>query len=329
MLRTDEFEFVFKLIQKSKNQALQSVNATQILLYWEVGKLVAHKLQDASWGEKTVVQLSEYLQQKDPQLTNFTKRGLYRMRQFYEAYPSLEIVSAMPTQISWTHNLEILSQTKTLEERQFYLQLTLQDKLNHRELRRNLKSGYFERSLLANELLPPALEAYPRDVSNLFKDSYVFEFLDLQPKHAEKDLQKALVQNLKQFILELGKDFLFVGEAYRVQVGMKDYEIDLLFFHRELSCLVAIELKIEDFEPSFLGQLNFYLEALDSDVKKPHENPSIGILICKNKDREVVEYALRRNLAPTLIADYTLKLIDKSLLAQKIKELFDKNKAVE
>jgi hypothetical protein len=124
-------------------------------------------------------------------------------------------------------------------------------------------------------------------------------------------------------ILELGKDFVFMAEEYRLQVGMKDFRVDLLFYHRELSCLVAFDLKIEDFEPSFLGQMNFYLEALDTDVKKPHENPSIGILVCKNKDHEVVEYALRRNLSPTLVADYTTKMIDKDLLAQKIKELFD------
>ena len=139
----------------------------------------------------------------------------------------------------------------------------------------------------------------------------------------EKDLKIALLEQLKNFILELGKDFVFMAEEYRLQVGMKDFKIDLLFYHRELCCLVAFDLKIEDFEPSFLGQMNFYLEALDADIKKPHENPSIGVLICKSKDHEVVEYALRRNMSPTLVADYTTKLIDKNLLAEKIRELFD------
>jgi predicted nuclease of restriction endonuclease-like (RecB) superfamily len=195
--------------------------------------------------------------------------------------------------------------------------------LTIKELRRQLKSNYFERSLLANKLLPASLENYPRDVSNVFKDSYVFEFVNLPPKHSEKDLQKALLEQLKLLILELGKDFVFMAEEYRLQVGMKDFKVDLLFYHRELCCLVAFDLKMEDFEPSFLGQMNFYLEALDADIKKAHENPSIGILVCRKKDHEVVEYALRRNLSPTLVADYSTKLIDKTLLSQKINELFD------
>jgi RecB family endonuclease NucS len=175
---------------------------------------------------------------------------------------------------------------------------------------------------VANKLLPPSFENYPRDVSNIFKDSYVFEFLDLSSKHSEKDIQKALHEQLKLLIFELGKDFVFMAEEYRLQVGMKDFKVDLLFYHRELRCLVAFDLKIEDFELSFLGQKTFYLEALDADIKKPHENPSIGILVCKSKDHEVVEYALRSNLSPTLVADYTTKLIDKTLLSQKINELF-------
>jgi predicted nuclease of restriction endonuclease-like (RecB) superfamily len=322
MLIEQQFEYVFDLIKNARNKALGSANSEQIILYWTVGQFVQVKLDASEWGDGTVVKLSAYLQSKDPSLNNFSKRGIYRMRQFYLAYSDFEIVSAMPTQLSWTHNLEILSQAKTLEERQFYLQLTLKEKLNYRELRRHLKSGYFERSILANQLLPPSLDNYPRDVSNIFKDSYVFEFVRLPEKHSEKDLKKALLAQLKNFILELGKDFVFIGEEYRLPVGMKDYKVDLLFYHRELCCLVAFDLKIEEFEPSFLGQMNFYLEVLDTDIKKAHENPSIGVLICKNKDIEVVEYALKRNLSPTLVADYTTKLMDKALLIQKVKELF-------
>ena len=323
MLLQEQFDYVFTLIKQARNKALQSANTEQIVLYWEIGRFVSAKLDEAEWGDKTIQNLSIYLQKKDPSLTNFTKRGIYRMRQFYQAYLDFEFVSALPTQLSWTHNLEILSQTKTLEERKFYLELCFKEKLNYRELRRQLKSSYFERSLIANQLLPPSLENYPRDVSNVFKDSYVFEFINLPQTHLEKDLKKALLEQLKNFILELGKDFVFMAEEYRLQVGMKDFKIDLLFYHRELCCLVAFDLKIEDFEPSFLGQMNFYLEALDADIKKPHENPSIGVLICKSKDHEVVEYALRRNMSPTLVADYTTKLIDKNLLAEKIRELFD------
>jgi predicted nuclease of restriction endonuclease-like (RecB) superfamily len=318
-----QFDHILTLITTARNKAIYTANTEQILLYWEIGRFVSEKLDDTEWGDGTVLKLSQYLQSKDPSLTNFTKRGIYRMRQFYIAYSDFEFVTTLSSQLTWSHNLEIMTSTKSSEEREFYLRLTLKEKLTIKELRRQLKSSYFERSLIANQLLPPSLENYPRDVSNVFKDSYVFEFVNLPPKHAEKDLKKALLEQLKRLILELGKDFVFMAEEYRLQVGMKDYRVDLLFYHRELSCLVAFDLKIEDFEPSFLGQMNFYLEALDTDVKKPHENPSIGILVCKNKDHEVVEYALRRNLSPTLVADYATKMIDKDLLAQKIKELFD------
>ena len=156
----------------------------------------------------------------------------------------------------------------------------------------------------------------------VFKDSYSLEFLKLPENHSENDLQKALVKNLKSFILELGSDFTFVAEEYRLQIDMEDFYIDLLFYHRELCCLVAFELKIEKFSPSHLGQLNFYLEALDQDIKKPHENPSIGILLCKTKSKTVVEYALNRNVSPALVIDYSSKFIDKKLLQANVQELF-------
>lgn len=153
------------------------------------------------------------------------------------------------------------------------------------------------------------------------KDDYIFEFLNLREKYSENDLQNELIRNMKSVILELGRDFLFIGEEYKLQVGMHDYYIDLLFYHRDLQCLVAFELKNEDFKPEYIGKLNFYLEALDRDVKKPIENPSIGILLCKGKDQEVIEYALSRSLSPTLVAEYSLKLPDKKLLRQKLNEI--------
>jgi predicted nuclease of restriction endonuclease-like (RecB) superfamily len=323
MLLEEQFGYLYDLIINAQHKALKAVNSEQIMLYWTVGQFVEQKLQTTEWGDNTVLKLANYLHNKNPKLTNFSRRGIYRMRQFYLAYPDFEFVSAMPTQISWTHHLEILSQTKTSEERTFYLQLTLKERLNYRELRRHLKTSYFERSIIANQLLPPAFDNYPRDVSNIFKDSYIFEFVQVPEKHSEKDLKKALLAELKQFILELGKDFVFMGEEYPLPVGMKDFRVDLLFYHRELCCMVAFDLKMEDFEPSFIGQMNFYLEVLDTDIKKAHENPSIGVLICKNKDAQVVEYALRRNLSPTLVADYATKLLDKDLLMQKVNELFE------
>src|SRR5690606_31775755 len=171
--------------------------------------------------------------------------------------------------------------------------------------------------------LSAVLREFNQDVTSSFKDSYVFEFLSLPESHSENDLQSGLVNKMKNFILELGKDFLFIGEEYKLQVGNSDFFIDLLFYHRGLQCLVAFELKADKFKPEHLGQLNFYLEALDRDVKKPNENPSIGILLCKDKDNEVVEYALSRSLSPTMVSDYKMQLPDKKLLKQKLHELFE------
>lgn len=150
------------------------------------------------------------------------------------------------------------------------------------------------------------------------------EFLGLNSLHSEKNLQTSLLSNLKNFILEIGKDFCFLGQEYKVQVGNKDFSIDLLFYHRELQCLVAFELKIDEFEPSYLGQLEFYLEALDRDVKKEHENPSIGVLLCRKKNDEVVKYALSRSLSPTVISEYETKLIPKELLRKKLNEFYER-----
>ena len=244
------------------------------------------------------------------------------MQQFYATYKDDLEAQALIKQLNWTHNLLIFSKTKSREERLFYLNLTHKERLSKRDLDRHIDSAYFERTMLANENLSPALKQLPQDVTNVFKDTYIFEFLHLEPPFDERDLKKGLLQQLKNFILELGTDFVFVGEEYRLQVGNKDFYIDLLFFHRELSCLVSFELKITDFKPEHIGKMNFYLEALDRDVRKPHENPSIGVLLCKSKDDEIVEYAMSRNISPTVVADYETKFLSKKILQQKLHELF-------
>jgi RecB family endonuclease NucS len=177
--------------------------------------------------------------------------------------------------------------------------------------------------MIGNIKLSTVLRETNPGITNTFKDSYILDFLNLPEPHSESDLQLGLVIQMKKFILELGKDFLFIGEEYKLQVGNSDFFIDLLFYHRGLQCLVAFELKANKFKPEHLGQLNFYLEALDRDVKKPNENPSIGVLLCKDKDSEVVEYALSRSLSPTMVSEYKMQLPDKKLLQQKLHELFD------
>lgn len=226
-------------------------------------------------------------------------------------------------EISCSHNLAIFSRCKTVEEREFYLKFAKQENYSFRELDRQISASLFERTMIGNSKLSTVLRETKQDLTNTFKDSYVFEFLSLPEPHSENDLQSGLARQMKNFILELGKDFLFIGEEYKLQVGNSDFFIDLLFYHRGLQCLVAFELKADKFKPDQLGQLNFYLEALDRDVKKPNENPSIGVLLCKDKDSEVVEYALSRSLSPTMVSEYKTQLPDKKLLQQKLHELFD------
>ncbi len=292
------------------------------MLNWEIGKYVSQQVAKGSWGNGTVQQLADYLEVKHPTLKGFNRRGLYRMMQFYAAYKNDEIVSSLMTQISWTHHVNILASTKSIVEREFYIRLAIRDRLSVRELRRQMDTAVFERTILADKKISPALAQLPQDVLGQFKDAYVLDFLELPETHSEHDLRKGMLKHLKKLILEMGKDFTLVGEEFRLQVGMHDYSVDLVFFHRELRCLVPVELKIEDFKPDHLGRLNFYLEALDRDVKKQHENPSIGILLCKGKDDEVVEYAMSRSMSPALIAEYSTHLIDKGLLRQKVHELF-------
>lgn len=315
------FEEIAHIIQDAKKKVYKSLNKTVIELYWSIGKYISEKVKSASWGKGIVEHLAEYIKNRHPLQKGFSARNIWRMKQFFEEYQGNEKLSALRTELSWTHHRLILSKTKSIEQKEFYLKLAIKESYSTRELERQLDSAYFERIMLSDKKLSPTLRKLPQDVSNVFKDTYVFEFVDLPHDHSENDLQKELLANMKEFILELGKDFSFIGQEYSLQVGMHDYYIDLLFFHRELQCLVALELKIDEFKPEFLGKLNFYLEALDRDVKKPHENPSVGVLLCANKDTEVVEYALSRTISPTLIADYETKLIDKKMLQNKLHEL--------
>ena len=229
------------------------------------------------------------------------------------------------SKLSWSHHLTIMSRAKSEEERLFYINMGIKEKYSTRELDRQISSSLFERVMIGKAKLPATIkESYP-GITDHFKDSYIFEFLNLPEPYNENDLKKGLIRQMKQFILELGKDFLFAGEEFRVQVGNRDFSIDLLFYHRGMQCLIAIELKTGRFEPEYLGKLNLYLEALDRDVKKQNENPSIGILLCKDRDAELVEYALNRSMSPTLIAVYNTWLPDKKLLQQKLHELFENN----
>lgn len=199
----------------------------------------------------------------------------------------------------------------------------LKNNLTHRQLIRQIDSAYYEHYTLSNKPSVPSIDKVKKATNNLFLDKYVLEFLNAPRILSEKDFQKRIIQNLKDFILEIGKDFSFIGNEYRVQVGSHDYYIDLLFYHRALSCLVAFELKIGEFKPEYVSKMDLYLGALDREYKKEYENPSVGVILCATKDDEVVEFALSRSLSPTLVADYTLKLIDKNKLQEKLKEYIE------
>ncbi len=317
------FAEVVGLIQQSRQRAFHAVNTELIDLYWQVGAYISRKLETAAWGEGVVDQLARYIARKHQDIKGFTRASLFRMRQFYETYRSDKKVAPLVRQLSWTHNLLILSRSKRPEEREFYLRLAQRERWGKRELERQLASALFERTVLSPPKVSPPVALLHPDAGSVFKDIYLLDFLDLPNRHSEADLQQALTANLRRFLLELGRDFCFVGEQYLVQVGGKDFHIDLLFYHRELQCLVAFELKIDEFHPAHLGQLSFYLEALDRDVRKPHEQPSIGVLLCATKDNEVVEYALSRTLSPTLIAEYQMRLPDKRLLQAKLHEFYE------
>ncbi|WP_130907417.1 PDDEXK nuclease domain-containing protein [Pseudomonas sp. Sample_16] len=321
----DRFSEVLALIHGARQQAIRAVNTQLIELYWQVGAHISRKLERAEWGDSVVGQLAEHLARTQPGLRGFTRRNLFRMRQFYEAYRGDEKVSALLTQLPWTHNLLILTQSKDPQEREFYLRMAIQEKWSTRELERQFKAALFERSVTQPAKISTALKQTHPSALEIFRDAYMLEFLDLPGTHAETDLHQGLLARLKEFLIELGRDFCFVGSQYPLQVGGRDFALDLLFFHRGLNCLVAIELKVGRFEPEYLGKLNFYLEALDRDERKPHENPAIGVLLCASKEDEVVEYALNRSLSPALIAEYQVQLPDKLLLQSKLHEFYALN----
>jgi predicted nuclease of restriction endonuclease-like (RecB) superfamily len=317
-----DFSEIAQLSQTARQRAYQAVNTALIELYWQVGEYISHKIAQAEWGDGTVKQLAIWLKTHQPSLRGFSRPNLFRMRQFYETYRDDQKVSAVLRQLTWTNHLLILSQTKRPEEREFYMRMAIQEKWSSRELERQIEGALFERVVLSPPQVSPGVAQMYPEALNVFKDSYLLEFLELAQGHAEADLHRGLLHKLKDFLIELGRDFCFIGSEFPLQVGKQDFALDLLFFHRGLNCLVAIELKVGRFQPGHLGQLAFYLEALDRDVKKPHENPALGVLLCASKDEEVVEYALSRTLSPALIAEYQTQLPDKQLLQAKLHEFY-------
>jgi len=317
--KNTSFEEIINIIDRSRERVFRSINRELIGMYLEIGRYISEKVKTDKWGKSVVKEFSDYIKNHYEGIKGFSSQNIWRMKQFYETYAGNEKLSPLVREIGWTNNLTILSRARSDEEREFYLILCSKNLYSKRELERQINSALFERTMLSAEQNQLIIEKSPGLLA--LRDSYVLEFLNIPERHKEKELRKAIIANLRDFILEFGKDFTLVGEEYRVQVGNKDFKIDLLMYNRDLSCLVAIELKVTDFMPEHLGQLEFYLEALDRDVRKPNENPSVGLILCAGKDAEVVEYALSRSMSPTLIAEYQTHLPQKALLANKLREL--------
>ena len=316
------FREIVGLIERSRLQAVRAVNTSLIDLYWNVGEYISRKIQGAGWGKGTVQALSAFVQKMQPGIRGFSPQNIWRMRQFFETYRDEPVLSPLLRELPWSSNLHILSRAKRPEEREFYLRMAIRNHWQVREVARQMDAALFERSLLRPPKLSTVLRELHPQAAEFFKDIYSLEFLGLPTEHSEADLHGALLRNLGRFITELGRDFCFIGSEHPIQVGTQDFALDLLFFHRGLNCLVAIELKVREFRPEDLGKLNFYLEALDRDHRKAHESPSIGLLLCATKDQEVVEYALSRSLSPAMIAEYETLLPDKALLRAKLHEFY-------
>ena len=292
------------------------------MAYFELGRFLSNKIKEAEWGSRAIESLAKTISQFYPELKGFTRSGLYRMIQFYETYCDNIIVAPLVRQISWTNNIVIFSHQSPIEEKEFYIRLCIKNNYSKRELERQIASHYYERYVLSGDTKESNIPIVGEEdcPNSRIMDTYCLEFLNLPNNYSEKDLQKSIIENLKDFILEIGKDFTFVAKEFRISVGDQDNFIDLLFYNRRYQCLVAFELKVTKFIPEYVSKMNFYLEALDREYKMPNENPSIGIILCSDVNKTIVEYATARTVSPAYIATYSTKLIDEELLKRKLNE---------
>ena len=303
-------EFLVQLktrIRQRQYQALRAVNHELVGLYWELGQAIEQKQQELGWGKAVVQNLARDLQAEFPGRNGFSARNLWNMLDFYRAYVNLPKLQPLVAEISWAKNLVILSSCKDELEREFYLRATARFGWTKAVLQHQVDNKSYEKYLLNQTNFDQALSVELQAQAVLaVKDHYTFDFLDLAEEHSERELEQALVQNLRNFLSEMGGAFAFIGNQHRLEVGGQEYFIDILLFHRRLRCLVAIELKIGDFKPEHRGKMEFYLEALDVQERLPDENSPIGIIICRSKNKTVVEYALRNAARPLGVASYAV-----------------------
>lgn len=321
-------------IRTAQYEAMKVVNKEIIQLYWDIGKLIAEKQQTLGWGKSVVETLSIDLQKEFPGMQGFGTSNLWYMAQFYAEYQGNEFLQPLVGEISWSKHLAIMSKCKNEQERQYYILATKKYGWTKNVLIHKIELKTFEKYLLNQNNFE---ETLPESIKNqavlALKDEYTFDFLELANEHSEAELEQSLIKNIRAFLIEFGTDFTFVGNQYRVEIEGEEYYIDLLLYHRKLQCLVAVELKIGKFMPEYKGKMEFYLNVLNDKVKLPHENPSIGIIICKSKKRTIVEYALRDSNQPIGVATYSLTtelpvsyqniLPDSEEIAQRLNRLMD------
>lgn len=292
-------------IRSAQLAALRSVNRELIELYWDIGRLIVQRQEGETWGRRVVENLSADLRAEFPGISGFSSPNLYRMRQFYEVYRQNEILSPLVREISWTKNLVIMDRCKDDPEREFYIRRTSQFGWSKNVLIHQIENRTYQKTILNqtnfDATLPEALRA---QASLAVKDEYTFDFLELADEHSERQLEQAILAKVEPFLLEMGGMFSFIGSQYRLAVSDREYFIDLLLFHRRLRALICVELKVGEFQPEHIGKMQFYLGVLDKTVRLTDENPSIGILICKSKDRTIVEYALKESSKPLGVASY-------------------------
>jgi predicted nuclease of restriction endonuclease-like (RecB) superfamily len=309
------FAEVKRRVSEAQYQALRAVNKEMIALYWEIGHLIAERQEGKSWGKAVVARLAADLRQEFPGVRGFSVQNLWYMRQFFLAYSGSEKLQPLVGEISWAKNLVIMSRCKEPLEREFYLKMTRKFGWTKAVLIHQVDNQSYEKTLLGQTNFERALSPELRAQARLaVQDEYTFDFLELGQKHSERELERALVAKIEHFLRAMGGLFAFLGSQFRLEVDAREFFVDLLLFHRRLKCLVAIDLKIGEFEPEHVGKMQFYLAALDAQVRLPDENPSIGIILCKEKKRTIVEYALRDSMKPIGVVTYrTVKKLPREL----------------
>ena len=305
-------------VYSAQYEALKAVNRELVALYWDIGKLIAGRQEREGWGRSVVEQLADDLQNEFPGVRGFSVQNLWYMRQFYLEYRGDEKLQPLVGEISWSKNLIIMARSKDPLEREFYIRMTRKFGWSKNVLIHQIENQSYEKTLLGQTNFDKTLTADQRTQAKLaVRDEYTFDFIEMGEEHSERELERALIARIEDFLRAMGGLFAFVGSQFRLEVDDKEYFIDLLLYHRRLKCLVAIELKIGEFQPEFVGKMQFYLTALDRQVREEGENPSIGIILCKEKSRTVVEYALHDARKPIGVSTYRMvKRLPKELKGQ-------------